>query len=249
MSDEKKGLPRPPLYTSDYITIAEVLDFDLERFGKLVLSLMYYTADGTVPDDLPPDLKAMFSIYQRRISAAYEKYEQKCLNNAKNGAKGGKAKAAKTQKPTKFIPPTLKQFRDAVVYFYDNDELGDRDEMPDDTSIKRLYTQLKEDNWQIEGEPIQIAFDWEMLILSRFAISSFLPFSDEPYIRYIFGKYHGLRDADGKTQADGVSCDFCEDYNAKLDGWTVGGEFYPKAKWQEALDKYIPIWQKRNLSE
>ena len=64
---KKIGLPKPPLFTSDYITMAEILQFAMERFGQLVLALMYYTTDGTIPDDLPPDLNMMFGIYQRKV--------------------------------------------------------------------------------------------------------------------------------------------------------------------------------------
>lgn len=72
---KKPGLPKPPLFTSDYIAMAEILEFALDRFGKLVLALMYYTTDGTMTDDLPPDLKMMFGVYQRKIDAAREKYD------------------------------------------------------------------------------------------------------------------------------------------------------------------------------
>ena len=95
------------------------------------VALMYYTTDGTTPDDLPPDINMMFGIYQRKVDAAREKYEKKCATNAENGSKGGKAKAENSKKKTtgaKFTPPTQKQFRDAVQHFADNDEI------PEDTT-------------------------------------------------------------------------------------------------------------------
>ena len=70
---KKVGFPKPPLFTSDYITMAEILQFAMERFGQLVLALMYYTTDGTTPDDLPPDINMMFGIYRKWKQGRQEK--------------------------------------------------------------------------------------------------------------------------------------------------------------------------------
>ncbi|WP_217959739.1 DUF6291 domain-containing protein [Acutalibacter muris] len=253
MSDNEKKveLPKPPLFTSDYIAMAEILQFAMERFGQLVLALMYYTTDGTMPDNLPPDISMMFAIYQRKIDAAREKYEQKCLNNAKNGAKGGKAKAAKASGEAgtrKFTPPTLKQFRDAVAHFYDDDELGNDE--PEDYDIDRLYDELKAAGWKISGEPIQNRRDWELVIINRFSpYKGDSPIKQSELFKFTFGNFPDLRDPSGNSLADDAIGDFDEQYDKGKEGWTIAGEFYPKAKWQEALDKYIPLWQERESSE
>lgn len=255
-SDEKKvGLPKPPLFTSDYIAMAEILQFAMERFGQLILALMYYTADGTVPDNLPSDINMMFAIYQRKIDAAREKYKDKCAKLAENGAKGGKAKAAKAAgdhppapKKVKFSPPTLNQFRDAVAHFYENDELGD--DMPDDYDVDSLYDRLKEKKWEISGKSLQNRRDWELVILNRFT-----PYEGDSPIKgyelfcFAFGNFPELRDSDGVSLADSVTICFDEQYDKRKDGWTIDGEFFPAREWRQALTKYIPVWLEQQEQE
>lgn len=165
MSEKKRGLPKPPLFTSDYIAMAEILEFALDRFGQLVLALMRYTADGTELDDLPPDIKAMFSIYRRKIDAAREKYDHVCAVRAESGSKGGKAKAEKSkQSAEKFKPPTLKQFREAAEHF---EIIGDIEDI-DCFEVDGFYDHLRKNNWTIGGEPIKSRNDWETAIQAKF---------------------------------------------------------------------------------
>lgn len=132
-NEKKVGLPKPPLFTSDYIAMAEILQFAMERFGQLILALMYYTTDGTMPDNLPSDISMMFAIYQRKIDAAREKYKDKCIINAENGSKGGRPRKKTTSpiveepqshdsetaknskaKPKVKMPPTREQFNQLI---------------------------------------------------------------------------------------------------------------------------------------
>lgn len=105
---KKAGLPRPPFYASEYLDMAEILQFAMERFGQLILAIMRYTVDETVPEDFPPDINVMFEVYRRKIDFAREKYVKKCATNAKNGSKGGKAKAENAKRKSgenNFKPP------------------------------------------------------------------------------------------------------------------------------------------------
>lgn len=232
---KKVGLPKPPLFTSDYITMAEILQFAMERFGQLVLALMYYTTDGTMPDDLPPDINMMFGIYQRKVDAAREKYKNKCAVNAENGAKGGKAKAKNAKKMAagpKFTPPTQKQFRDAVQHFADNDEI------PEDTTdydTDAFFDELKDSGWTIGGAPIQSRADWEAAIRAKFyQFSSTLP--DHFFYEIFSAAFAELHDGE---KSDFVASDFMDAYDEAAKRWNVQGEYFPTPDWKSALARFM----------
>lgn len=235
MSEKKNGLPKPPLFTNDYIAMAEILEFALDRFGKLVLALMYYTADGTEPDDLPPDLRAMFAIYQRKIDAAREKYDHTCAVRAENGSKGGKAKAENAKRKSggaKFSPPTKKQFRDAVQHFADNDEI------PEDTTdydADSFFDGLKDSGWTIGGAPIQSRRDWEAAIRAKFyRYDSTLP--NHFYYMIFSASFAELHDGE---KSDDIAYDFMDTYDEASKRWVVKGESFPHNDWESALARFI----------
>ena len=236
LSEKKKsGLPKPPLFTSDYITIAEILEFDMARFGRLVLAIMNYTMDGTMPDDLAPDLKMMFGIYQRKVDAAREKYSHVCSVRAESGAKGGKQKAENAKNKSagvKFTPPTQKQFRDAVQHFADDDEI------PEDTTdydADSFFDELKDSGWTIGGAPIQSRRDWEAAIKAKFyQFSSALP---EHFFYMIFSAaFAELHDSE---KSDSVASDFMDTYDEASKRWVVKGESFPTLDWESALARFI----------
>lgn len=219
---DKKGLPRPPLFTSDYIAMAEILQFAMERFGQLVFALMCYTADGTLPDDLPDDLRMMFSVYKLKIDAAREKYEQRCATNAKNGGIGGKTKAENAKKSADFKPPTLKQFHDAVTHYLDTGDIEDADTY----DVDNFFDQLKDAGWSIGGEPIQRRGDWESALLARFGV---VPKSFPHQLYYkvfekVYSTLHAQRDSEGRSCADDIACDFFDYYDEATKTWNVDGE-------------------------
>lgn len=239
---KKVGLPKPPLFTSDYIAIAEILQFAMERFGQLILALMYYTTDGTIPDDLPPDINMMFAIYQRKIDAAREKYVKKCATNAENGSKGGKKKAENAKaagSAPKFKGPTIAQFREAVEHFIDE---GSVQEDTESYEIDKFFDELKDSQWTICGEPIQRRGDWEAAIREKFTAYDtdgvphhwhYLIFSE------IFSKFHGLRNNSGESQAETVESDFMDTYDQDTRCWIINGEQFSLAKWKEGLAQFM----------
>lgn len=239
---KKVGLPHPPFYTNEYIAMAEILELAMDRFGKLILALMYYTANETVPDDLPPDLKIMFSIYQRKIDFAREKYERTCTARAESGAKGGKKKAENLKKAKTaegFIPPSLKQFKAAVAHFV---ETGDIDGEPDDYSIDAFFDEFEENGWAIAGEPIQRRSDWETAILTKF----FTYHGEETIAQYyyraferIFSGFHGFRNDQGVAQADSAAYDFLDAYDGTSKKWVINGKEYPANDWENALAEFM----------
>lgn len=238
---KKVGLPKPPLFTTDYITMAEILQFAMERFGQLVLALMYYTADGTMPDDLSPDLKMMFGIYQRKVDAALEKYKKKCATNAENGSKGGKAKAENSKKKTtgaKFTPPTQKQFRDAVKHFAD---CGDIDEDTSDYDRDAFFDQLEESGWAIKNRPIQCRSDWEYAIRAKFFNFNVSSISHLYYSVFsaIFSDFCPDGGESGGEWADNTTYAFFDTYDENSKCWIVQGENFPANQWKTALAKFM----------
>lgn len=238
---KKVGLPKPPLFTSDYITMAEILQFAMERFGQLVLALMYYTTDGTMPDDLPPDLKMMFGIYQRKVDAAREKYKNKCEVNAENGSKGGKAKAENAKKKAtgpKFTPPTLKQFRDAVEHFIDDGEIS---EDTTDYDIDSFFDKLKDAGWTINGKPIQSRTDWEFAIKARFFEFNIASVRHlyYPVFSAIFADFCIDEEKDGGQWADNATYDFMETYDEDSKCWIAQGESFRAPDWKSALARFM----------
>lgn len=239
---KKIGLPKPPLFTTDYIAMAEILEFTLDRFGRLVLALMYYTLDGTMPDDLPPDLKMMFCLYQRKVDAAREKYQNKCTINAENGRKGGLTKAENAKgKPVcgaNFKPPTQKQFRDAVEHFVD---IGDIDDDTSDYDIDAFYDNLNQNGWTINKKPIQCRADWEFAIRAKFF--NFNVSSIKHLYYRVFSAIFADFCPDGKENggkwADNATYDFLETYDGDSKCWTIQGKNFPATKWEDALAQFM----------
>ena len=232
---KKVGLPRPPFYASEYLDMAEILQFAMERFGQLILAIMRYTFDETVPEDLSPDLKIMFSIYQKKIDFAREKYQSKCKTNAENGKKGGQAKAANSKKANagpKFTAPTLKQFRDAVAHFVDNGEIP---EDITDYDADSFFDELKEAGWTIGGAPIQSRGGWEAAIRAKFCqFDSTLP--DHFYYMIFsaaFAKFHN------GDKADDITYDLMCAYNDASKSWKIEGESFTPLEWEKALARFI----------
>ena len=235
------GLPKPPLYTSDYIAMAEILKFAMERFGQLILALMYYTADGTMPNDLPPDINMMFEIYQRKIDAARTKYENKCTTNAKNGSKGGKKKAENAKKESsgdKFSPPTKKQFREAVAHFAD---CGDIDDDTSDYDSDAFYDQLKECGWTIGKKHIQYRSEWEAAIRAKFFDFNISSIRNLYYPAFsaIFSDFCLDKCENRGEWADNATYDFLDTYDEDSKCLIVQGESFPISKWRSALAEFM----------
>lgn len=111
--NDKTRLPRPPLYTEDCLSMGNMLSGD--EFKTVILAIMRYTADGTIPDNLPRALNLLFEMHRTRIDAARDKYNQKCVKLASNGAKGGRARSENTKKnAAMFKPPSKKMFSSAA---------------------------------------------------------------------------------------------------------------------------------------
>lgn len=77
---------------NEYMEIIEMLP-DAEK-GRLLMALMIYSQDGTVPDDLETATMMAFTIIRKRIDYDSLKYDGVCERNQKNGKRGGRPKAS-----------------------------------------------------------------------------------------------------------------------------------------------------------
>lgn len=247
---KKVGLPRPPFYASEYLDMAEILQFAMEQFGQLILAIMRYTVDERISEDLPPDLKIMFSIYRKKIDFAREKYIKKCTTNAENGSKGGKAKAENSKKKTtgaKFTPPTQKQFRDAVKHFAD---CGDIDEDTSDYDRDAFFDQLEESGWAIKNRPIQCRSDWEYAIRAKFFNFNVSSISHLYYSVFsaIFSDFCPDGGESGGEWADNTTYDFFDTYDENSKCWIVQGENFPAPQWKSALTQFMTQYDRHSES-
>ena len=238
---KKAGLPRPPFYASEYLDMAEILQFAMDRFGQLILAIMRYTVDETVPEDFPPDINVMFEVYRRKIDFAREKYVKKCATNAENGSKGGKAKAENAKRKSgenNFKPPTQKQFRDAVAHFVDT---GDINEDTSDYDSDAFFDQMKDNGWTINGKPITCRTDWEAAIRAKFFKFRVSSISHLYYLVFsaIFADFCPDGKENGGEWADNATYDFLDTYDEDSKCWTVQGDSYPAPKWEAALVHFM----------
>lgn len=244
------GLPKPPLFTADYIAMAEILEFALDRFGRLVLALMYYTADGTMPEDLPPDLKMMFGIYQRKVDAAREKYDKKCLTNAENGAKGGRPKKnakvatepdeeVPTSPPKKADPPIIKfpPTKNQLIKLIEQRQT-DGFIAPKCNPVE-FFEWMEQLQWRINKEPAQNVEDIlryaeatypTMKIMTCFRCGEQKDLLPNVYGR-IFKEFHGMRDEDSNTKALQAAVEFLVSYEEIISD--------KDADWIKALNEFM----------
>lgn len=231
---------------------AEVLKESLttEQIGELFVAVMNYLQTGTV-EEVSKEIRFPYADYRKKVDRASAKYEKKCQVNAENAAKGGKAKArnaAKAAGPapkqtTKFKPPTLSQFKNAVKKLVDTDELLCEERIPE-YSIEEFYDHLAERNWTINGTPIQSRHDWETALIAKFYDL------DSPVARYyfwafchLFSTYDGFRNSDGVTMAESFADSFIGDFDEDDKCWWIAGKAYSLSERQAALDAYVADWK------
>ena len=55
--------------------------------GRVMKAVFHYAAEGTLPDELPPDARMFFTFARHWIDLDKEKYAKKCLARAEAGRK------------------------------------------------------------------------------------------------------------------------------------------------------------------
>ena len=210
----------------------------LAHVGELFLAVMSYV--DKVEVDVSPEVKVLFATYKVRVDNKREARVKAGESRVEPGRLGGQAKAANAKKQAAaaaFKPPLRKQFQEAVKHFVDNDEI----EPTDNYAVDVFYDSLKEAGWTIGGEPIQRRSDWESAILAKFYNPS-NPHPSQQYYRIfkrIFSEFQGLRDADGRSQADDAASEFFDTFDESSKNWEVEGETFPQSEWQAALALFM----------
>lgn len=252
MSD-KKRIPRPPFYASEYIDMAESLECIMELFGQLIVALMTYIVDGTIPEHLPAEVKPLFTVYRKKIDYANGKYEQTCEKNKKNGKNGGRPRKKVTtdeqgeaaaplqaEPPKKAIPrikmpPTEAQFT-KLLKERQADGL-----VSDGCDPEEFFEWAEALKWKVNGEPAQNVGDFLAYAAARHPteeIRNTIPASPPLSTVYgiIFKELHGLRDGEGNTGALVAAIDFLKAYDSC---WSFHGETFTDNQWREALEAFM----------
>lgn len=251
----KKRIPRPPFYANEYIDMAEALDWLMEQFGTLILALMSYIVDGTIPADLPPELKPTFTIYRKKIDYANGKYEQTCEKNRKNGSKGGRPrkraavtepeeaptspqtelpKKAKTAPKVK-MPPNREQFIKLIEAGQDEGAISNECD-PDD-----FFDWAEALKWKVNGESTLNVGDFLSYAAARYPVKEAIGhIPSMPKLARVYGiifkEFHGLRDDEGNTGALAAAIDFLKAYDG---GWSFHGQEFSDDQWREALNEFM----------
>ena len=217
-------------YVKDVETYKEV--FSMEEIGKLFCAVMDYRKSSEMKtNDQPSNIRASYVSHCKAIDRMIEAYDKKCETNAKNGAKGGKAKAENAKKKkkaestnepneaepeteNKFEPPKKTVFKDMVkrIAHDEGNYFLNRNLFYSDEFIDTLYTKLKQNNWSLDGEPFHTKDELEIYILNRLFekdTEKDNDSSDYPNIRRLMiGTTSALLEMRGKTLLDYCNLDF-----------------------------------------
>lgn len=254
--NSNKSLPKPPLYTKDYLAMADRLND--AQFGALVRAIMQYVDSGTLPEKLPLELNLVFGFYQSKIAAAREKYERLCETNAENGKNGGRPRKqpplttpeAETSEPPKpktgkkspntpkiKMPPSKEQFTTLI-------EQRQADGLISTECVPAEFFEWAEIlKWKVNGEPAESVGDFLEYAAARHPtekVAGKIPPEMRGRLGKVYGdifkKFHGLRDTDGNTCALTAAIDFLSAYDG---GWSIHGKTFSDDNWLDALAEFM----------
>ena len=211
-----------------------------EQLGELFRAVMDYARDGT-EREVSAEILFPYRECKLAVDRSNSAYEKKCQTNKENGAKGGKAKAARSKErqkesnDPKYIPPTKAEFKAMVSHFRSTDGIE-----ADDYEVLKLFDDLTKANWTIGGEPIMSTDELETIILVKFnpdpvfaASYNWLTFQT------LFGSYHGCRSENGDCQAESIHSDFWDLFDVDERKWNINNKWFPITEWREALEAYM----------
>lgn len=199
------------LMLEDFETMSEI--YSTAQIGELIVATMQYLKDGRIVEIEEP-LKYAYLDLRKKVDRSQKAYEEKCAQLAKNGAKGGKAKAANR---FKFSKSHFKQMITRIADEIDED-------IPPTSVIADLYEELKENDFSIGDEPLANDSDLDSYLFH----TVFPDYEHEAEVfAYVFSKYHGLRDEEGKTQASEIAFYSHELFKK------------PHENWKKLIDEYI----------
>lgn len=207
-----------------------------EQLGRLFRATMVYARDGT-ETEVASDILFPYRECKLAVDHSRGAYEKKSAVNKKNGAKGGRTKAANSNKantqkdgqpqkeagnPKGF---TKSEYKAAVAHLRRNGECD-----VDTHDSLKFYDELTGADWMICGRPVKDTKTLESVLRGRFPAVLYMAnqFQDWAIFRIFFAK--GLH---GEVEA------FWDECSDSKKGWTIEGEFYSKAKVADAAKAYI----------
>lgn len=242
------------VYLKIYLSDLEIIEKNIppDVAAKVIFAAGDYMKDGTVRD-IPSEGALAFAMLQQQIDRAKEAYQDLSKTRAEAGAKGGRAKAARSKEKAiekKFRHPTKAEVKRAVDRLSEDEDLSD----VDDYDIDAFYDELNDGGWKVGGTSFQCRQDWEDTVYARFCGNeTCTPYEVfYPAFAHCFGKYNGLRDENGKSCARDAVADFFESYGKKSHTWRVGELVktdnglvgaYKEDEWEPALDAFLTTWK------
>lgn len=219
------------IYIEDYQILKE-FGLTFEEIGILLNATMEYLENGKIIE-VPERVKWPFASYRLKIDNSIKSYDKKCQTNAKNGAKGGKQKAANAaakknaenqlEKPGKKKRYTKTEFKNIVSNLRKNEDCE-----IDDTEALELYEQLDDAGWTYEGKPITKVTSLKRLIYWYFCNEPINRFFNRRSFRWFWNQ-----DIEGEVS------DFWDEYDEDSQGWNIDGTFYSNKKMEEAMQAFL----------
>lgn len=202
------------------------------QVGIIFLAVMKVAETGELDlDSIPPELQITYRLFSQKAFAARAKYDHKCEVNARNGAKGGRAKADNARKKNAddppapaFKPPTKTEFKNMAKHIRSEYGLD-----LDAYEIDRTYDDLAVSGWNYRGAQLTTRKQIEAVIYA-------VALGDYDYIsavRLFLEK--GYTDLEAET-IDILMCDYDSDHKA----WQLVKPRGPRySTIEEVVDAYL----------
>lgn len=206
--------------------------FTEQQVGVFFLAVMKAVETGELdPDSVPPEMQLSYRMFCQKVFAAISAYTNKCEMNARNGAKGGRAKAENARKNSDisesvspFKPPTKSEFKNMAKLIRSKYGLD-----LDAYEIDRTYDDLAVSGWNYRGAPLTTRKQIEAVIYA-------VALGEYDYIsavRLFLEK--GYTDLEAET-IDILACDYDSDRKA----WQLVKPRGPRySTIEEVVDAYL----------
>ena len=208
-----------------------------DQLGELFRAVMNY-ADTGERTEVSAGIQFPYRECLLSVDRSKAAYTARVEKNRENGAKGGRAKAAKAkgdQKPkAKKYSPTKTEFMNAVKHLRDRDEID-----TDDHVALLFYDELKEVGWSISGQPIENLKQLSAVISERF------PTDPKWNQRFYWDTFKAFCERTGDLDKAGdCNWPFWEAFqnnanSPKQSGWIIGDHFFPMSKQTEAIEAFL----------
>ena len=189
-----------------------------EQMGELFFAVMETVETGNKVE-VSAELKVVYSMLCIDVERTRAAYKNKCENLAKNGSKGGKAKAenkANAKNETSFKPPTKTYFKNMMKKIAHDYEMKYFDNLAED-----VYKSLCEAGWKVFDNPISTNTQIEAYCLSLLAREN----GDD----ILFSCGTNLLKIDSDVDVDMVY-DFYLDFDENRGIWNIHGTTYREVK-------------------